>query len=74
MMKMSLSSNYINLDYFHFLILNTYTLFLVFISYDKLPLKSQTPCFQIIASTTSNANAVLQIDNARLTADDFRLK
>uniref|UniRef100_G1P6A6 Keratin, type I cytoskeletal 25 n=1 Tax=Myotis lucifugus TaxID=59463 RepID=G1P6A6_MYOLU len=28
----------------------------------------------IIASTTSNSNAVLQIDNARLTADDFRLK
>ncbi|XP_004633946.1 keratin, type I cytoskeletal 27 [Octodon degus] len=29
---------------------------------------------QIISATVSNANVVLQNDNARLTADDFRLK
>ncbi|XP_017735734.1 PREDICTED: keratin, type I cytoskeletal 27 isoform X1 [Rhinopithecus bieti] len=29
---------------------------------------------QIISATTSNAHVVLQNDNARLTADDFRLK
>lgn len=31
-------------------------------------------CFQILSATIENADVLLQIDNAKLTADDFKNK